>query len=110
MLMLPDTKVYLSTVATDMRKSFDSLAQLVKDSLSQDVFSGELFVFFNRKVDRVKILYWDRNGYCLWAKRLEDGRYPVPRVEGKVARMRLSELSMLLEDIDLTHRRRLTPI
>jgi transposase len=67
MLMLPDVKVYLSTVATDMRKSFDGLAQLVKQDMGKDVFTGELFVFFNRSGDRVKILYWDRTGYCLWA-------------------------------------------
>ena len=110
MLMLPDVKVYLSTAVTDMRKSFDGLAQLVKQELSKDVFTGELFVFFNRSADRVKILYWDRNGYCLWAKRLEKGTFRRPNVHGKVAPMRLNELSLLLEGIDLTHHQRLTPV
>ncbi len=110
MLMLPDVKVYLSTAATDMRKSFDGLAQLVKQEMNKDVFSGELFVFFNRSGDRVKILYWDRTGYCLWAKRLENGAFRRPKVQGKVAPMRLNELSLLLEGIDLTHKQRLTPV
>jgi transposase len=110
MLMVPDVKVYLSTVATDMRKSFDGLAQLAKNDMEKDVFNGELFVFFNRSRDRIKILYWDRNGYCLWAKRLENGRFRLPKVQGKVAPMRLNELSLLLEGIDLTHKQRLTPL
>lgn len=110
MLMIPDVKVYLSTAATDMRKSFDGLAQLVKQEMSKDIFNGELFVFFNRSGDRVKILYWDRNGYCLWAKRLESGTFRRPKVQGKVAPMRLNELSLLLEGIDLTHKQRLTSL
>lgn len=110
MLMLPDVKVYLCTLATDMRKSFDGLAQLVKQEMSKDVFTGELFVFFNRSGDRVKVLYWDRNGYCLWAKRLENGRFRRPKLSGKVALMGINELSLLLEGIDLTHRQRLTPL
>jgi transposase len=110
MLMVPDVKVYLATVATDMRKSFDGLAQLVKQDMAKDVFSGELFVFFNRCGDRIKILYWDRNGYCLWAKRLEKGTFRRPKVHGKVAPMRLNELSLLLEGIDLTHPQRLIAV
>jgi transposase len=110
MLMLPDVKVYLATIATDMRKSFDGLAYLVKQEMSKDVFTGELFVFFNRPGNRVKVLYWDRNGYCLWAKRLENGAFRRPKVQGKVAPMRLNELSLLLEGIDLTDRQRLTPV
>jgi len=110
MLMLPDVKVYLSTESTDMRKSFDGLAQIVKSEMAKDVFTGELFVFFNRSGNRVKILSWDRNGYCLWAKRLEQGAFRRPKVQGKVAPMRLNELSLLLEGIDLTHKQRLTPL
>ncbi|MBS0290274.1 MAG: IS66 family insertion sequence element accessory protein TnpB [Proteobacteria bacterium] len=110
MLMLPDVKVYLSTSPTDMRKSFDGLAQLGKQELSKDVFTGELFVFINRSVNRVKILYWDRNGYCLWAKRLEKGIFRRPKVQGKAAPMRINELSLLLEGIDLTYPQRLVVI
>lgn len=110
MMMLPDVKVYLSTAATDMRKSFDGLAQLVKQEMNKDVFNGELFVFFNRSGDRVKVLYWDRTGYCLWAKRLENGAFRRPNVHGKVAPMRLNELTLLLEGIDLTHKQRFTPV
>lgn len=110
MLMLPDVKVFISTQPTDMRKSYDGLAILVQQSLKKDVFKGELFVFFNRKSDRVKVLYWDRNGYCLWAKRLEKGVFRLPKVQGDVIPMRASELSLLLEGIDLTNPHRLVAI
>jgi transposase len=93
-----------------MRKSFDGLAHLVKQHMNKDVFTGELFVFFNRGATRVKVLYWDRNGYCLWGKRLEKGRFHHPKVQGKVAVMHLNELSLLLEGIDLTHKQRLTAL
>jgi len=109
-MLMPEVKVYLCTMVTDMRKSFDGLAQLVKKEMSKDVFTGELFVFFNRSKDRVKALYWDRNGYCLWAKRLENGRFRPPKAQGKAVPMSMSELSLLLEGIDLTHRQRLTPL
>jgi len=110
MLMLPDVKVFISTEVTDMRKSFDGLATLVIQSLKKEVFTGDLFVFFNRKADRVKILYWDRNGYSLWAKRLEKGVFRLPKVQGNVIPMRSNELSLLLEGIDLTDKQRLTAI
>ena len=89
MLMLPDVKVYLATVATDMRKSFDGLAALVKQEMKKDVLTGELFVFMSRRGDRIKVLYWDRNGFCLWAKRLEKGTFRRPKIQGKVAKMRI---------------------
>ena len=110
MLMLPDVKVYIATEPADMRKSFDGLAVLVKQSLNKEIFNGDLFVFFNRKSDRVKILYWDRNGYALWAKRLESGIFRLPKVQGKVIPMRSNELSLLLEGIDLTDKQRLVSL
>lgn len=106
MLMQPDVRVFIATAATDMRKSFDGLACLVKQALKKETFSGDLFVFFNRKRDRVKILYWDRNGYCVWAKRLEAGVYRLPKVKGEVIPMRTNELNLLLEGIDLQHKSR----
>jgi len=110
MFMLPDVKVFIATGPTDMRKSFDGLATLVQQGLNKEVFSGDLFVFFNRKSDRVKVLYWDRNGYCIWAKRLEKGLFRLPKVQGKVIPMRANELALLLEGIDLTDKRRLRSI
>ena len=107
MLMLPEVKVYLATAVTDMRKSFNGLAMLVKEEMGKDVFMGELFVFMSRRADRVKILYWDRNGFCIWAKRLEKGVFHRPKIQGKVAKMQIHELSLLLEGIDLTHAQRL---
>lgn len=107
MLMLPETRVYLAVQPTDMRRSFDGLARLVKESMNKDVFNGELFVFMGRRSDRVKILYWDRNGFCLWAKRLEKGVFHRPRIQGVVAKMSSHELMLLLEGIELTHPQRL---
>ena len=62
MFMMPEMKVYLASSATDMRKSYDGLARLIKDEIGKDVFKGELFVFMSKRKDRVKMLYWDRNG------------------------------------------------
>jgi transposase len=107
MWMFPDLKIYLATQPTDMRKSYDGLARLVKEELHKDVFQGELFVFMSRRKDRVKCLYWDRNGFCLWSKRLEQGTFRQPVIQGKVARLQVQELNFLLEGIDLTHRQRL---
>jgi len=98
-------KVLVATQFTDRRKAHDGLARLVQDELKQNVFSGHLFVFFNRKANRVKLLYWDSNGYCLWYKRLEKGQFIRPRTQGKVYSLSAGELSLLLEGVDLTTRR-----
>lgn len=74
--MLPlGVRVYLCTKPTDMRKSFDGLIAATKTLIGQDPLSGHLFMFVNRKADYAKCLYWSRGGYCLWAKRLEAGRF-----------------------------------
>lgn len=70
-------KIWQCTVPTDMRKSFDGLAALAKNKLKEDPTSGELFVFTNKKRNYIKLLYFDRTGYCLWAKRLEAGQYHI---------------------------------
>ncbi len=93
-----------------MRKSFDTLAALVIDVIEQDPQSGHLFLFVNRRRDRLKILWWDRSGYCLLAKRLEHGRFRIfDRAEGTPGafEMSASELALILEGIDLrgAHRR-----
>lgn len=96
-------RIYLCTSPTDMRKGFDTLAALVKEFLGQDPLSGHLFLFVGRGKDRVKILYWDVDGFALWYKRLEEGTFRLPRVNGDDAGVELkaSELAMLLEGIDL---------
>jgi transposase len=106
----PSVKVFVASDITDMRRSIDSLSQLVDDVLKKDVFSGHLFVFCNRRGDRIKILYWDRNGFCLWYKRLERGVFRLPKVQSKVFMIAPNELNLLLEGIDLTDKNRLSAI
>jgi len=84
------------TASTDMRKSFDGLCALVQSVLKQDPFSGHLFVFLNRRRDKVKILYWDRSGFFLLYKRLEEGTFWMPERTEIGAR----ELLMVLEGIE----------
>ena len=96
-------RVFLCTSTTDMRKGFDTLAVLVRDGLGYDPLSGHLFLFVGRRRDRLKILYWDRDGYALWYKRLEQGtfRMPVAKPDAASIELKASELAMLLEGIDL---------
>ena len=83
MIHLPaSVRVYLCLTPCDMRKSFDSLQALVREQLGLDAFAGHLFVFASRRKDRVKILYWDRDGFAVWSKRLEEGTYAVPFGDG----------------------------
>jgi transposase len=97
-------RVYLCTSPTDMRKGFDTLAALVRESLGYDPLSGHLFLFAGRDKDRMKILYWDSDGYAIWYKRLEKGtfRLPTPKKVGASVELKASELAMLLAGIDLT--------
>lgn len=74
-------RLYVCTRATDMRKGFDTLAQLARQTHQQEVFSGSLFIFLSRGKDRIKILYWDRDGLALWYKRLEEGTFRLPATE-----------------------------
>lgn len=111
-LSLPG-RVFLCTLATDMRKSFDTLAALVQAHLGQDALSGDLFVFRSRRGDRVKLLYWDEDGYAIWYKRLEEGSFVLPAADGKRTKvgehglvLRPTELAMLLDGVDLTSVRR----
>ena len=97
------SRIYLCISPTDMRKGFDTLAALVKDFLGQNPLSGHLFLFVGRAKDRLKIPYWDADGFALWYKRLEEGTFRLPRVTGDAAGVELkaSELAMMLEGIDL---------
>lgn len=94
------TRIWLVAGATDMRKGFDGLSALVQTSLRDDPFSGQLFVFRGRRGDRVKVLWWDGQGLCLYYKRLEHGRFVWPRAEDGVVHLTAAQLSMLLEGID----------
>jgi transposase len=101
MIALPaGVQVYLAAGATDMRKGFDGLAALVQTQLSEEAFSGQLFVFRARAGDRVKILRWSGDGLCLFAKRLERGRFIWPQATHGTVSLTGAQLSMLLEGID----------
>ena len=105
MIHLPaSVRVYLCLTPCDMRKSFDSLHTLVRERLDLDPFAGHLFVFTSRRKDRVKILYWDRDGFALWSKRREEGTYAVPFDEGAERRREITaqELGALLSGIELS--------
>ena len=101
-------RVFWCTLPTDMRKSFDTLARLVQTHLGQDPLAGDLFVFRSKRGDRLKLLYWDNDGWALWYKRLEQGTFVLPRSAGAGQRvgehgllLRPAELAMLLGGIDL---------
>jgi transposase len=100
------TRVWLAAGVTDLRKGFDGLAAVVQLQLSEDPFSGQLFVFRGRRGDRVKILWWDGDGLCLYAKRLEGGRFVWPQARDGVVALSAAQLSMLLEGIDWRRPRR----
>jgi transposase len=93
-------RVYLALGPTDMRKGFDGLAALVQTQLAQDPFAGHVFVFRGKRGDRLKLLYWDGQGLCLFAKRLERGRFVWPQARDGTVTLTPAQLSMLLEGID----------
>ena len=94
------TKIYVAIEAVDMRKGFDGLAALVQLHLGQDPFSGQLFAFRGRRGDLVKVLSWDGQGLCLYAKRMEKGRFVWPQAKDGAVSLTAAQLSMLLEGID----------
>src|SRR5207244_8967283 len=103
MLSLPEpVRILLCTQPTDMRKGFDSLAALVREELGEDPLSGHLFVFRSRRGNRMKLLLWDRDGFLLIYKRLEEGVFRFPAVSANQRSVRVSaqELSLLLWGID----------
>jgi transposase len=105
MIHLPGSvRVYLCLSPCDMRRSFDGLHALVRDHLHLDAFAGHLYLFANKRKDRLKILYWDRDGFAIWAKRLEQGRYAIPSGESDSAGCEITteELGALLSGIDLS--------
>jgi len=98
--LAPGTRVWLAAGTTDMRKGFDSLAAQAQTVLGKDPFSGHVFCFRGRRSDLIKLLWWDGDGLCLFAKRLERGRFVWLRAEAGVAVLTRAQLSMLLEGID----------
>lgn len=109
MLSVPGTvKIFLCLAPTDMRKSMDGLAGLASNVLRQDPLSGHLFVFLGKRRDRVKLLYFDGDGYALWYKRLEVGVFRLPAATADQTSLTLSsaDLSLLLSGVDLASVRR----
>jgi transposase len=101
MIGLPaGTRVWLAAGLTDMRKGFDGLATLAQSALTQDPFCGHVFVFRVRRGDIIKLLWWDGQGLCLFAKRLEKGRFVWPQATSGAVSLTPAQLSMLLEGID----------
>lgn len=102
------TRIWLCAGPTDMRRGFDRLAEQAQTVTRQDPQSGHLFAFRSRGGDRLKLLYWDKDGYVLWYKRLESGTFKLPKVEATQSsvELRASELAMILDGIDLASVRR----
>jgi transposase len=116
--MLPQlsaaVRVFLCTRPTDLRKGFDGLSGLVQECFSQDVLTGHLFLFLNRRRDRIKILYFDRDGLVIWYKRLEVGCFQSPEAAPGDAQLAgaagielsVTDLALILNGIDLATARR----
>jgi transposase len=105
----PSVRIFVATQPVDGRKGADSLMVLVRDVLRQDPLSGHLFVFFSRRCDRVRVVYWDRHGFAMWSKRLERGRYRTTfSADGSLTAnlIEAAELALILEGIDLAGARR----
>jgi transposase len=93
-------RVLVATKPVDFRKGAEGLAALVREQMQADPFSGAVYVFRAKRADRVKLIYWDGTGVCLFAKRLEDGKFRWPSVRDGVMRLSAAELSALLEGLD----------
>ena len=105
----PSVRLFVATQPVDGRKGADSLMALVRDVLRQDPLSGHLFVFFSKRRDRVRVVYWDRNGFAMWTKRLEKGRFcPAFSADGNLgaSAIEAAELALIIEGIDLAGARR----
>ena len=100
--------MYLATERVDLRRGHDGLLALVQGTLKQDPYAGHLFVFLGRRIDRCKILFWERGGFVVYYKRLEKGRFQLPRktLDGKAVEMDATELMMMLDGIDVRYVRR----
>ena len=103
MIVLPSSvRIFLCTRATDMRKSFDGLSGLVQECFQQELLTGHLFLFLNRRRDRIKILHFERDGLVIWYKRLESGSFEMPRMGGgDGVEIEPAQLAIILSGIDL---------
>jgi transposase len=108
MLNHATAQIFVCLDPVDMRKSFDTLAQLVRDQLGHDPLSGSWFIFRGKARDRLKILYWDRDGYAIWQKRLETGTFQLPANGLKLGCLEIqsTDLALILSGIDLDSARR----
>ncbi|MGP0074532.1 MAG: IS66 family insertion sequence element accessory protein TnpB [Bryobacteraceae bacterium] len=100
MQLAPGTQVWLACRPLDLRKGFNGLAAQVADVLRSDPYSGHLFVFRGKRGDYIKVLYWDGSGLCLFAKRLEKGRFVWPPIINERMQLTTGQLSLLIEGID----------
>jgi transposase len=101
MISLPGgTQIWIAAGVTDLRRGFTGLSAVVQMTLEQDPFGGHVFVFRGRRGDLLKVLWWDGDGLCLFAKRLERGRFVWPKAESGTVSLTRAQLSMLLEGID----------
>jgi transposase len=105
---LPRLRIFLCLLPTKMTYSFDSLMGMAEEIFDQDPLSGHLFLFVNRRRDRIKILFWDRDGFCIVYKRLEVGTFALPRSSGNLPGLELeySQLAKLLDGMDFQSGRR----
>ncbi len=103
----PSVKIYFATALVDMRNGIDGLRAVVEQVLKRDPNEGHLFVFVGKRRDMLKILFWDRNGYVVYFKRLERGRFQLPAVDEKRTKVEMepAQLAMLLDGIDLNAKR-----
>lgn len=97
---LSRTKVFIKPGATDMRKSINGLSVIAQRTMKEDPYRNQLFVFCNRKRDRIKILYWDKNGFSLWLKWLNKHKYPWPKSDVPKQEIDISKLKLVLDGID----------
>ena len=105
-------RVFICLGVTDMRKSIHTLSQVVAQELGKDPVSGDLFAFCNRGMNHTKILYWNRNGFCLWQKKLEHGRFKWPQTDRDLEEVDSKVLSWLLDGLDIreAHREVASPV
>jgi transposase len=105
----PSVRLFVATQPVDGRKGADSLMVIVRDVFKQDPLNGHLFIFFSKRCDRIRVVYWDRNGFAMWTKRLEIGRFrPALSADGRLAPVAIeaAELALIVEGIDLAGARR----
>lgn len=108
MLTIPSgTRIFMATAPVDMRKSFDGLCAVVMDVLNNNPLDGHLFLFRGKSGDRIKALYWNRNGLCIWYKRLEKGRYKWPHKSAASLEISTQDFALLLDGIDFTKLKKL---